>query len=52
MVYAGKVVDLLPKVCQLAQELCKVGLQKVVLLPSTKTGKDVVIPPDVRIPIR
>lgn len=51
MVYAGKVVDLLPKVCQLAQELCKVGLQKVVL-PSTKTGKDVVIPPDVRIPRR
>lgn len=39
VVYAGKTVDILPKITQVAKELLSVGLQQVILLPSTKTGK-------------
>ena len=42
VVYAGKTIDLVPKIVSVAQELHSFGLQKLVLLPSTKTGKEVV----------
>lgn len=39
--YANKTVDILPKATQVATELLSVGLQSVILLPSAKTGKNV-----------
>lgn len=41
VVYAGKTVNLLPNAKEVARELRSLGLQKLILLPSTKTGKDV-----------
>ncbi|KAJ3486434.1 hypothetical protein NLI96_g4244 [Meripilus lineatus] len=41
VVYAGKTVDLLPKAIPVAQELRSLGLEKVILLPSAKTGREV-----------
>ncbi|CAL1706757.1 unnamed protein product [Somion occarium] len=40
IVYAGKTIDVIPKVTQVAKELLSVGLQNIILLPSTKTGKE------------
>lgn len=40
IVYAGKTIDVIPKVAQVAKELLSVGLQNIILLPSTKTGKE------------
>lgn len=41
IVYAGKTLDQLPKVREVARGLNGKGLEKVVLLPSIKTGKEV-----------
>ncbi|KZT71816.1 acetoacetate-CoA ligase [Daedalea quercina L-15889] len=40
VVYAGKVFDVVPKVSAVAKALVSHGLQSVVLLPSTSTGKE------------
>lgn len=52
VVYAGKSMDLLPKIAQVAQELRVSGMRQLVLLPSTKTGKDIVVPVGLSIPNR
>ena len=52
VVYAGKSMDLLPKIAQVAQELRASGVRQLVLLPSTKTGKDIVVPVGLSIPNR
>ncbi|EPQ56899.1 acetoacetate-CoA ligase [Gloeophyllum trabeum ATCC 11539] len=41
VVYAGKTFDLLTKISEVAKDLVPRGLQHVILLPSTKTGKEV-----------
>lgn len=38
VVYAGKTIDLMPKVTEVVRDLQSHGLQGVILLPSTKTG--------------
>jgi len=40
IIYAGKRLDVMPKVRQVAGELSNFGLQQVILLPSTVTGLD------------
>ncbi len=40
IVYAGKTIDLLPKIAHVTRDLRTHGWQKVVLLPGTRTGKD------------
>ena len=40
MVYAGKTIDLLPKISAVAKDLTTHGLEHVVLLPSVKTGDE------------
>ncbi|KAI0071928.1 acetoacetate-CoA ligase [Panus rudis PR-1116 ss-1] len=40
VVYASKTVNLIPKISQVAKELSSFGLERVILLPSTKTGMD------------
>jgi acetoacetyl-CoA synthetase len=37
-VYAGKTIDMLPKIKEIASDLSSKGLQHVILLPSIKTG--------------
>ncbi|KAI0321066.1 acetoacetate-CoA ligase [Amylostereum chailletii] len=39
-VYAGKFIDLLPKVTTVVQDLTGLGLEHVVLLPGAKSGKE------------
>ncbi|KZT10799.1 acetoacetate-CoA ligase [Laetiporus sulphureus 93-53] len=39
--WAGKPIDLMPKVLEIAQALQSHGLQRVVLLPSARTGQEV-----------
>ncbi|KZT22581.1 acetoacetate-CoA ligase [Neolentinus lepideus HHB14362 ss-1] len=41
VVYASKTINLLPKISEVAYNLVPRGLKNVVLLPSTKTGRDV-----------
>ncbi|TFK53772.1 acetoacetate-CoA ligase [Heliocybe sulcata] len=41
VVYAGKTLTLLPKIAEVAKDLVPRGLKHVILLPSTKTGRDV-----------
>ncbi|PSR79238.1 hypothetical protein PHLCEN_2v7096 [Hermanssonia centrifuga] len=48
VIYAGKTIDLMPKVSEVVQDLDSHGLQRVILLPSTKTGVDAKIPSDIR----
>ncbi|TCD70349.1 hypothetical protein EIP91_003701 [Steccherinum ochraceum] len=48
--YAGKTTNLIGRVAEVAQKLSSMGMQKVILLPSAKTGKDLRIPNDVKIP--
>ena len=38
VVYAGKIIDLMPKVRKVVQDLQAHGLRRTILLPSTKTG--------------
>ncbi|EKM54658.1 uncharacterized protein PHACADRAFT_146820 [Phanerochaete carnosa HHB-10118-sp] len=44
VVYAGKTIDLMPRVIEVVRDLQSRGLQGVVLLPSTKTGAEPQIP--------
>lgn len=41
VVYAGKIIDLLPKVREVVEGLGGKGLERVVLLPSIKDGSEV-----------
>ncbi|TFY75053.1 hypothetical protein EWM64_g8960 [Hericium alpestre] len=41
VVYAAKTIDLLSKISDVVKDLTSYGLEHVVLLPSSKTGKDV-----------
>ncbi|KDQ57431.1 hypothetical protein JAAARDRAFT_35147 [Jaapia argillacea MUCL 33604] len=45
--YAGKTIDLLPKVAEVARDLASKGLKHVILLPSTKMEKEVDLAIDV-----
>jgi acetoacetyl-CoA synthetase len=40
-VYAGKTIDLIPKVTEVVKDLSSKGLEHVILLPSIKTGREV-----------
>lgn len=42
--YAGKVVDLLPKVAEVVKDLSTRGLKYAILLPSRTSGKNLLIP--------
>jgi len=42
--YAGKTIDLLPKVAEVIQDLSKRGLRRAILLPSTISGKELKAP--------
>lgn len=42
--YAGKTVDLMPKVIEVVSDLQARGLQRVILLSSAKTGREAIIP--------
>ncbi|KAH9948960.1 hypothetical protein B0H21DRAFT_196575 [Amylocystis lapponica] len=44
IVYAGKTIDMLPKIADVAKDLVSRGLQKVVLLPSVKDSRDISAP--------
>ncbi|KDR75136.1 hypothetical protein GALMADRAFT_140674 [Galerina marginata CBS 339.88] len=44
VLYAGKVVDLLPKIAEVVQDLSTSGLERAVLLPSRISGKELLIP--------
>lgn len=44
VVYAGKTIDLIPKITEVVRDLQSHGLQGVILLPSAKTGKQ---PPNI-----
>lgn len=39
--YAGKTIDLIPKVTEVVKDLSSKGLEYVILLPSIKTGQEV-----------
>ena len=39
--YAGKTIDLIPKVLQVVKDLTAHGLEHAILLPSSKSGKEV-----------
>jgi len=41
VVYAGKTIDLIPKVLQVVKDLTAHGLEHAILLPSSKSGKEV-----------
>ena len=41
--YAGKAVDLLPKVAEVVRDLATQGLQKAILLPSRISGREIFI---------
>ncbi|KAG5652875.1 hypothetical protein H0H81_003305 [Sphagnurus paluster] len=41
VVYAGKVVDLLPKISDVIRDLADKGLQQAILLPSAHTGQEI-----------
>lgn len=43
VVYSGKTIDVLAKIRGVAQKLSTEGLKQLVLLPSIKTGRDVVV---------
>ncbi len=42
--YAGKRVDLIPKIAEVVRDLSARGLEKAVLLPSRLTGQELSIP--------
>ena len=44
VVYAGKTIDLMPKITEVVRDLQSHGLQGVILLPSAKTGQQPPIP--------
>ncbi|KAJ7497750.1 hypothetical protein FB451DRAFT_1163582 [Mycena latifolia] len=44
VVYAGNVIDLVPKTTEIFQTLRKYGLQHAITLPSLATGKEIAIP--------
>ncbi|KJA27864.1 hypothetical protein HYPSUDRAFT_35033 [Hypholoma sublateritium FD-334 SS-4] len=44
VLYAGKKVDLLPKIAEVVQHLSVHGLERAVLLPSRLTGQEMTIP--------
>ena len=48
VVYAGKTIDLMPKVQQVVQDLQTHGLQRAILLPSAKSGIEAKVSPDLR----
>ncbi|KAF7793992.1 hypothetical protein EIP86_005118 [Pleurotus ostreatoroseus] len=48
IVYAGKTIDLMPKVTQVLEDLQNHGLQRAILLPSTKSGREATIPSRLR----
>jgi acetoacetyl-CoA synthetase len=41
--YAGKAVDLLPKVAEVVHDLATQGLQRAILLPSRISGREILI---------
>ncbi|TFK44324.1 acetoacetyl-CoA synthetase [Crucibulum laeve] len=43
VLYAGKVIDLLPKVTDVVQDLMNQGLQQAILLPSCVSGKQIAL---------
>ncbi|KIP06965.1 hypothetical protein PHLGIDRAFT_106267 [Phlebiopsis gigantea 11061_1 CR5-6] len=47
VVYAGKTIDLMPKVTAVIRDLQSHGLHGAILLPSSKTGKQPTLPPGV-----
>lgn len=47
VVYAGKTIDLMPKVTEVALDLQDKGLQRTILLPSAKTGRDALVPSNI-----
>ncbi|KAJ7625724.1 acetoacetyl-CoA synthetase [Roridomyces roridus] len=47
VVYAGKHIDLLPKITQVFGDLRKFGLQQAITLPSLISGKEIVVPDSV-----
>lgn len=48
--YAGKTTNLLPRVSEVAQKLSSMGLRKVILLPSSKSGKDLPLSSNLKVP--
>ena len=42
--YAGKTVDLLPKIGEIIKDLSKAGLKLAILLPSRISGRELLIP--------
>lgn len=48
IVYGGKTIDLMPKVTQIVEDLKAHGLQRAILLPSTKSGQEARISPQWR----
>ena len=42
--YAGKKVDLLPKIAEVVRDLSDRGLERAVLLPSRLTGRELTVP--------
>ncbi|KAJ3555249.1 hypothetical protein NM688_g2685 [Phlebia brevispora] len=48
VVYAGKTIDLMPKLTQVIKDLQGHGLQRAILLPSVRTGRNAKIAPDMR----
>lgn len=46
VVYAGKTIDLMPKASEVVLDLQTHGLQRAILLPSAKTGRDATVPPN------
>ena len=44
VVYAVKTIDLMPKVTAVIRDLQSYGLQRAILLPSAKTGKQPTLP--------
>jgi acetoacetyl-CoA synthetase len=42
--YAGKVVNLVPKIAEVFEDLRKYGLQHAITLPSLVSGKEISIP--------
>ncbi|GBE80624.1 Malonamoyl-CoA synthetase vrtB [Sparassis crispa] len=41
VIYVGKTIDLLPRITEVSRDLISRGLQRVILLPSVKSGKEV-----------
>ena len=43
VLYAGKIIDLLPKIGDIVKDLSNAGLQRAILLPSRISGRELLI---------